>query len=63
VITEEAARRAAEEALREFSAEPGVPQLEITRTEERPVGWVYFYQSARYLQKFAAGTHTCEMCR
>jgi hypothetical protein len=50
VIDEGYARRAAEAHLRKMSAEPGVPLLAITAMAEYRACWVFFYQSARYLQ-------------
>ncbi|MFY1597039.1 YrhB domain-containing protein [Micromonospora sp. WMMD737] len=50
VINQQAARSAAEEALRAMSSDPAVPPLAITHVEERPGCWIFYYQSVRYVQ-------------
>ncbi|MGC4885584.1 YrhB domain-containing protein [Micromonospora sp. DT227] len=50
MINQHEARGVAEGALRTMSSVSGVPPLAITEVEERPGCWVFYYQSARYLQ-------------
>ncbi|MEV4491170.1 YrhB domain-containing protein [Micromonospora coxensis] len=50
MINEREARDTAEEVLRAMSSEPDMPRLAITRADEHPNCWVFFYQSVRYLE-------------
>lgn len=54
-LTADQARAAAERHLAELSARGEALRLLPEHTEEHDVGWVFFYQSARYLETGAVG--------
>ncbi len=50
MIDEARARQIAEEILTHMATQPGTPPLAITNIEQHPIGWVFFYNSARYVE-------------
>ncbi|GAB7047879.1 YrhB domain-containing protein [Catenuloplanes indicus] len=50
MIDEERARQIAEAILAHDATEPGTPPLAIVNVEEHPIGWVLYYNSAKYVR-------------
>ena len=50
MINQREAHSTAEEVLRGMSSQPGVPRLAITRVQEFPTYWIFYYQSIQYIE-------------
>ncbi|GAB7041230.1 MULTISPECIES: YrhB domain-containing protein [Catenuloplanes] len=50
MIDEARARHIAEKILAQDATRPGTPTLAIVHVQEHPIGWVFYYDSAKYVR-------------